>query len=119
MMPFVTLFEILFISTMASKASENMHSVAVYSPTLEFRSSSKWITDSMLFNCKSTFSVEIPNNAIEIDDFAFSDCFCLRNVAFPPDAVMGYKIFLERDNYSDLQDCLVHKKGLFRAAASI
>jgi len=64
----------------------------------------KVIPDSMLFNCKSTFSVEIPNNATEIDDFAFSDCFCLRNVAFPPDAVIGYKIFLERDNYSDLQE---------------
>jgi hypothetical protein len=62
------------------------------------------IPDSILFNCKAIFSVEIPHDATEIGDYAFSDCFCLRNVAFPTDAVIGYKIFLEQGNYSDLQE---------------
>jgi hypothetical protein len=62
------------------------------------------IPDSMLFNCKAIFSVEISHDATEIHAFAFSDCCCLRIVAFPTNAVLGYKIFLEQGNYSDLQE---------------
>jgi hypothetical protein len=47
----------------------------------------------MLFNCKSTVSVEIPHNVTEIKNDAFSFCNCLRNVAFPPNAVFDDRIF--------------------------
>jgi hypothetical protein len=39
------------------------------------------------------FSLEIPHNATEIHDYAFFNCFRLRNVAFPPDANVGIDIF--------------------------
>jgi hypothetical protein len=51
------------------------------------------ISREMLFNCKSTVSVEIPHNVTEIKNDAFSFCNCLRNVAFPPNAVFDDKIF--------------------------
>jgi hypothetical protein len=34
-----------------------------------------------------------------IGNYAFSWCFCLRNVAFPPDAVFGDKIFIDEDTF--------------------
>ena len=49
----------------------------------------------MLLGCPSTFSVEMPESVREILDYAFSNCFCLRNVAFPPDAVIGNNIMDE------------------------
>ena len=51
------------------------------------------IPDSMLWNCTSMFSVEIPLTVTEIKDYAFRYCHCLRNVALPPDAVLGDDIF--------------------------
>jgi hypothetical protein len=42
------------------------------------------ISDSMLMDCKSTFSVEMPLTVMMINYFAFKCCHCLRNVAFPP-----------------------------------
>jgi hypothetical protein len=53
------------------------------------------IPDSLLFNCKSTFSVEMSLNVTVINDQAFSNCHCLRNVAFSPDAVIGNNILNE------------------------
>ena len=53
------------------------------------------IPDSLLFNCKSTFSVEMPLTVTEIGNYAFSNCHCLRNVAIPPDAVIRYDILDE------------------------
>jgi hypothetical protein len=47
----------------------------------------------MLEKCKSTFSVEMPKNVTEIKYGAFQLCHCLRNVAFPPNAVIGDDIF--------------------------
>jgi hypothetical protein len=47
---------------------------------------------SMLYNCNSTFSVKISEDVTEIRSYAFRYCHCLRNVAFPPDAVIGYDI---------------------------
>jgi hypothetical protein len=43
----------------------------------------------ILSNCKSIFSVEMPKNVTEIGSFAFRCCHCLRNVAFPPNTVIG------------------------------
>jgi hypothetical protein len=43
----------------------------------------------MLWKCKSTFSVEISEDVVEIENKAFSNCHCLRNVAIPPNAIIG------------------------------
>ena len=44
------------------------------------------IPEYMLSNCESTFSVNMPLTVTEIRRYAFSYCYCLRNVAFPPNA---------------------------------
>ena len=42
------------------------------------------------------FSLELPDNIIEIEDGALAYCFWLRNVAFSPNAVLfGDHIFIE------------------------
>jgi hypothetical protein len=46
------------------------------------------VTDAMLYECKSMFSVEMPKNVRVIGNYALMSCYCLRNVAFPFDAVM-------------------------------
>jgi hypothetical protein len=53
------------------------------------------IPDSMLAWCTATFSVEISKDVTEIRDFAFYNCHCLRNIAFPPDVVIGDDILDE------------------------
>jgi hypothetical protein len=40
----------------------------------------------MLQGCTATFSVEIPLTATKIRNYAFYNCHCLRNIAFPPNA---------------------------------
>jgi hypothetical protein len=45
--------------------------------------------EDMLYNCTSIFSVEIPLTVMEIGSFAFNYCYCLRNLALPPNAVIG------------------------------
>jgi hypothetical protein len=47
---------------------------------------------SMLMECRATFSVETPSNVTEIRDYAFYNCHCLRNLALPPNAVIGNNI---------------------------
>jgi hypothetical protein len=63
------------------------------------------IHNCMLLMCKSMFSLELPENVTEIGNGAFYICFCLRNVAFPPNVAIGDNIFIEEDadTYSDLQ----------------
>jgi hypothetical protein len=85
--PFIALFELQFIFTMALKALEELHSLTASSPTSESRPSSQWVPDSMLDGCRAMFSLEISKDVTEIEKYAFSNCYCLRNVAFPPDAV--------------------------------
>jgi hypothetical protein len=46
-----------------------------------------------IWNCKSLFSVELFENISEIKVSAFEYCYCLRNVAFPLNAVIGDDIF--------------------------
>ena len=53
------------------------------------------IPDHMLYGCKSTFSLELPETVTEINNYAFSNCFNLRNVAFPPNTVIDDNIFGE------------------------
>jgi hypothetical protein len=51
------------------------------------------IPDHMLFGCRATFSLELPEDVTEIGNGALKSCYCLRNVAFPPNAVFGDDIF--------------------------
>jgi hypothetical protein len=53
------------------------------------------IPDNLLRGCRSIFSLELPNIITRINYGAFCNCFCLRNVAFPPDAVIGDNILFE------------------------
>jgi hypothetical protein len=59
------------------------------------------IPRTMLSGCKALFSLEISDNTREIKDEAFYHCFCLRNVAFPPDVVFGDDIFIEEEDDDD------------------
>ena len=57
------------------------------------------IPDHMLYGCRATFSLELPETVIEIENYAFSNCYCLRNVAFPPNAVIDNNIFIEEEDH--------------------
>jgi hypothetical protein len=62
------------------------------------------------------FSLELPENATEIDNGAFGNCFCLRNVAFPPNAILfGDYIFLDEDEMQmdELMDTNTDLQRLF------
>jgi hypothetical protein len=52
------------------------------------------IPNNMLDDCRSLFSVELPN-VREIGSNAFVNLYSLRNVAFPPNAVFGDKLFMD------------------------
>jgi hypothetical protein len=52
------------------------------------------IAEGMICNCRPVFSVEIPENVRDIGNAAFGYCICLRNVAFPPNAIFGDNIFI-------------------------
>jgi hypothetical protein len=56
------------------------------------------IPDNLLRGCTSIFSLELSSIITRINDGAFCNCFCLRNVAFPPDAVIGVNILFEKRN---------------------
>jgi hypothetical protein len=55
------------------------------------------IPENMLINCTSMFSVEMQKKIRRIESYAFHYCYCLRNVALPPNAVFGNDIFFEED----------------------
>ena len=57
----------------------------------------------MLRGCRSLFSLELSENMREIRNAALRYCHCLRNVAFPPDAVFGDDIFFDED-YDEMTD---------------
>jgi hypothetical protein len=52
------------------------------------------IPQHMLFNCRPMFTLELPESVTEIGYEAFGRCYCLRNVAFPPNADIGDTIFI-------------------------
>jgi hypothetical protein len=64
------------------------------------------IPERMLSTCKSMFSLELSDNIRDIERYAFCYCYCLRNVAFPPDAVFDENIFIVNgsNTTSDLQE---------------
>jgi hypothetical protein len=43
------------------------------------------------------FSLELSQDTTEIGYFSFGSCYCLRNVAIPPNAVFGDAIFIDED----------------------
>jgi hypothetical protein len=64
------------------------------------------IPNGILYKCKALFSIEFSENMTEIKFGALTYCFCLRNVAFPPNVVFGDKIFIGTGTqglYTDLQ----------------
>jgi hypothetical protein len=77
------------------------------------------VIQGILYNCKSTFSLELPETVIEIGNGALACCYCLRNVAFPPNAVIDDQIFIGRhiiDTVTDLQQLFGNSNaGIIRA----
>ena len=66
------------------------------------------ISESMLHGCKSMFSLELSKNVRHrhIGNYAFYSCYCLRNVAVPPDTFFGGDIIFfddATDTITDLQ----------------
>jgi len=59
------------------------------------------IPTGMFSNCTATFSLELPENMREIRRQALAYCYCLRNVAFPPNAVINENIFGEEEGEDD------------------
>jgi hypothetical protein len=53
------------------------------------------IPEGMLHSCTSMFSVEMSETLSRFEEGAFCKCHCLRNVAFPPDAVIDDDILHE------------------------
>jgi hypothetical protein len=56
------------------------------------------IPENLLWNCKLLISLELSEVVTEIGSGAFSYCYCLRNVAFPPNAVFDDNIFIEAND---------------------
>jgi hypothetical protein len=73
------------------------------------------IPEEMIKNCKPLFSLELPENIMEILDGAFGYCYCLRNVAFPPNAVVGSDIFF----YDVDNNAITYLQRLFGSNARI
>jgi hypothetical protein len=55
------------------------------------------IPQYMLSNCTLMFSLEFSDIVTEIGSEAFCECYSLRNVAIPPNAVFGDDVFIEED----------------------
>jgi hypothetical protein len=75
------------------------------------------IPNHMLYNCRSTFSLELPHKLAEIGKWAFRFCHCLRNVAFPPNVVCGITIFFDEDldMNTDLQELFGSEAAIISA----
>jgi hypothetical protein len=77
------------------------------------------IPNYMLFNCESMFSLELPEIIMEIKGWTFYRCYCLRNVAIPPNVIIGGdRIFVDEDmeaNNDQISDLL----QLFGSEAAI
>ena len=59
----------------------------------------------LLIDSRSIFSIELPENVVEIRNAALRYCYCLRNVALPPNAILGDDIFIDKD-YDEMTDLL-------------
>ena len=72
------------------------------------------ISYGVLTNC-SMISVEIPHNITVISSAAFCNCHFLRNVAFPPNAVIGHNIFFDNPySRSDLTELFGSETDIIR-----
>jgi hypothetical protein len=62
------------------------------------------------------FSLKISGDVMEIETQAFFKCFCLRNVAIPPNAVFGNDIFFDDDDdvNTDLQRLFGSNENIIR-----
>jgi hypothetical protein len=69
---------------------------------------------SMLYNCRSMFSLELPKHVSEIKGWALACCHCLRNVAFPPNAIIGEENISDNDNLRDLRRLFGSKARIVR-----
>jgi hypothetical protein len=69
---------------------------------------------SMLYNCRSMFSLELTKNVSEIQGWALACCHCLRNVAFPPNAIIGEENISDNDNLRDLHRLFGSKARIVR-----
>jgi hypothetical protein len=74
------------------------------------------IPGGMLVNCRSTFSLELSDIVTEIGYHAFRCCYCLRNIAIPPNAVIvrGNNIF-----FDEAMDTITDLLQLFGSEAAI
>jgi hypothetical protein len=63
------------------------------------------IPEGLLSGCSSLFSLELPHTVMQIGNYAFYYCYCLRNVAFPPNVICSDDIFFDEDGHitTDLQ----------------
>jgi hypothetical protein len=78
------------------------------------------IPNGMLWNCKSLFSLELSEELRVVENYAFSWCYCLRNVAFPPNAVFGDDIFFdEEDDDEDELALITDLQRMFGSNARI
>jgi hypothetical protein len=76
------------------------------------------ISESMLNGCNSIFSVEFPDHVTEIGRYAFFNCQCLRNIAFPENAAVLYYIIFFKEG-SDRSDSFTDLQLLFDSNATI
>jgi hypothetical protein len=74
------------------------------------------IPELMLINCRSMFSLELSENVRRIGTYAFSYCYCLRNVAFLPNADIGDNVFIIGRNgeMTDLQQLFGSEAEIIR-----
>jgi hypothetical protein len=80
------------------------------------------IPNSMLSKCFSMFSLELSEDVTEIGWGSLNQCYSLRNVAFPPNAIFGDDIFIT-ENYNEMTDLRLRfgnsNTSIMGAAASI
>jgi hypothetical protein len=71
------------------------------------------IPNSMVYHCKSLFSMELSEELRVVENYAFSNCYCLRNVALPPNADIGDNVFIIGYNgeMTDLQQLFGDSDG--------
>ena len=68
-------------------------------------------------NCMSMFSLELPEGATNIESGALKGCFYLRNVAFPPGAIISDEVF--RYEYGGRREIEIERYDLYQLFGSI
>jgi hypothetical protein len=113
-MPSITLSELPFVSMM-----EGVHRCICWLHLHQLKSPAliTAITNSMLHNCRAMFSLELTKNVLEIKGWEFLNCSCLRNVAFPPNAVIGNNVFINEGmgTMTDLQQLFGSEQEIISA----